>query len=195
MPKLSIAFPLHPFIVHSYVRLTFPELQTNHTALQRDNQNLINALREKNRKHAQTQELYDRLKRKEMTAATQHAAFDSADEVLQSVVRARQQDPSPSGRFSGSGGGGSPRKLSHGFGAAGGTRDAGIGRDGGGIRERGMMPPPAVPGRHGLGQGLSLGLGHAGNSLCTLTDPLHLRALRLARLLTSTGPQLATPPP
>ncbi|KAL8868251.1 MAG: hypothetical protein Q9174_005111, partial [Haloplaca sp. 1 TL-2023] len=44
------------------------------------------AFREKSRKHQQTQELYDRLKRKEMTAATQSAAFESVDEVLGNVA-------------------------------------------------------------------------------------------------------------
>ena len=47
-----------------------------------ENTNLVAAFRDKQRKHQQTQELYDRLKRKEMTAATQSAAFESVDEVL-----------------------------------------------------------------------------------------------------------------
>ena len=50
-----------------------------------ENANLVTAFREKSRKHQQTQELYDRLKRKEMTAVTQSAAFESVDEVLQSA--------------------------------------------------------------------------------------------------------------
>ncbi|MCJ1399705.1 hypothetical protein MMC11_002907 [Xylographa trunciseda] len=54
------------------------KLKTEHTKL-------TIAFRDKSRQHQQTQELYDRLKRKEMTAATQSAAFDSVDEVLQSV--------------------------------------------------------------------------------------------------------------
>lgn len=53
--------------------------------LKNDNTKLVAAFREKSRKHQQTQELYDRLKRKEMTAATQSAAFDSVDEVLGAV--------------------------------------------------------------------------------------------------------------
>lgn len=60
--------------------------------LKLDNANLVQAFREKSRKHQQTQELYDRLKRKEMTAATQSAAFDSVDEVLQSAG-GRQMQP------------------------------------------------------------------------------------------------------
>ena len=52
------------------------------------------AFREKSRKHQQTQELYDRLKRKEMTAATRSAAFESVDEVLGNVTnRASHTDP------------------------------------------------------------------------------------------------------
>lgn len=57
--------------------------------LKADNATLASALREKARKHQQIQELYDRLKRKEMTAATQSAAFDSVDEVLQSAIHNR----------------------------------------------------------------------------------------------------------
>ena len=42
----------------------------------------MTAYRDKQRKHQQTQELYDRLKRREMTAATQSAAFESVDDVI-----------------------------------------------------------------------------------------------------------------
>ena len=52
------------------------------------------AFREKTRKHQQTQELYDRLKRKEMTAATQSAAFESVDNVLGSASVRRGAEPS-----------------------------------------------------------------------------------------------------
>lgn len=57
-------------------------MQIDQDRLKAENKNLVTAFREKSRKHQQTQELYDRLKRKEMTAATQSAAFDSVDEVL-----------------------------------------------------------------------------------------------------------------
>lgn len=53
--------------------------------LKAENKNLVTAYREKSRKHQQTQELYDRLKRKDMAAATQSAAFESVDEVLGNV--------------------------------------------------------------------------------------------------------------
>lgn len=57
-------------------------MQIDQDRLKVENKNLVTAFREKSRKHQQTQELYDRLKRKEMTAATQSAAFESVDEVL-----------------------------------------------------------------------------------------------------------------
>lgn len=57
-------------------------MQMEQDRLKSENQNLVTAFREKSRKHQQTQELYDRLKRKEMTAATQSAAFESVEDVL-----------------------------------------------------------------------------------------------------------------
>ena len=57
-------------------------MQLDQDNLKQENTQLATALREKTRKHQQTQELYDRLKRKEMTAVTQSAAFESADEVV-----------------------------------------------------------------------------------------------------------------
>lgn len=60
-------------------------MQIDQDRLKVENKNLVTAFREKSRKHQQTQELYDRLKRKEMTAATQSAAFESVDEVLGNV--------------------------------------------------------------------------------------------------------------
>ena len=62
-----------------------PDMQIDTDKLKTENNNLVAAYREKTRKHQQTQELYDRLKRKEMTAATQSAAFESVDEVLGNV--------------------------------------------------------------------------------------------------------------
>ncbi|MCJ1292257.1 hypothetical protein MMC34_003807 [Xylographa carneopallida] len=67
------------------------QLHMEQENLKTENTKLAIAFREKSRKHQQTQELYDRLKRKEMTAATQSAAFDSVDEALQSV--SNRQDP------------------------------------------------------------------------------------------------------
>ena len=80
-----------PFTKHRQVHLTRKSvIQVDQDKLKNDNTNLVAAFREKSRKHQQTQELYDRLKRKEMTAATQSAAFDSVDEVLGSVASSRQ---------------------------------------------------------------------------------------------------------
>ena len=60
-------------------------MQIDQDKLKAENSNLAAAYREKSRKHQQTQELYDRLKRKEMTAVTQSAAYDSVDDVIQSA--------------------------------------------------------------------------------------------------------------
>lgn len=68
-------------------------MQIDQDKLKTENTSLVAAFREKSRKHQQTQELYDRLKRKEMTAATQSAAFDSVDEVLGSISSRSYQDP------------------------------------------------------------------------------------------------------
>ncbi len=68
-------------------------MQMDQDKLKSENTSLVAAFREKNRKHQQTQELYDRLKRKEMTAQTQSAAYESVDEVLGSVSRRRSYDP------------------------------------------------------------------------------------------------------
>ena len=152
-------------------------MHIDQTKLKNDNNQLLAALREKNRKHAQTQELYDRLKAKEMTAATRNAAFDSVDDVLQSVVRGqvqghgqqgqgptdtqlRRQGPNPLGHFSGGRRSTSPRK--------------GLGLhhiDPAGNVERGPMGPPPIP-RPGRGMGNS-GFGIRA-SLYTLPLPLPL---------------------
>ncbi|KAI4181440.1 MAG: hypothetical protein L6R41_006613 [Letrouitia leprolyta] len=69
-------------------------LQIDRESLQSENTKIRAAFQEKSRKHQQTQELYDRLKRKEMTAVTQSAAFESVDDVLGSVnARAGQARP------------------------------------------------------------------------------------------------------
>ena len=61
-------------------------MQLEQDKIKTENATLVTAYREKTRKHQQTLELYDRLKRKEMAAATQSAAFDSVDEVLSSIA-------------------------------------------------------------------------------------------------------------
>ena len=66
-------------------------MQVDQDKLRSENVGLSMAIREKTRKHQQTQELYDRLKRKEMTAVTQSAAFDSVNEAYGSVPNQRSQ--------------------------------------------------------------------------------------------------------
>lgn len=63
----------------------WPDVQIDQDRLKAENTDLAAAFREKHRKYQQTQDLYDRLKRKEMMVATQSAAFDSVDEVLGNV--------------------------------------------------------------------------------------------------------------
>lgn len=62
--------------------------------LKTEKQKLKSALSNKTRVHHQTLELYDRLKRKEMTAATKSAALDSLDDVLVLHSMANRQDSS-----------------------------------------------------------------------------------------------------
>ena len=79
-------------------------MQVDQERLKNENTNLVAAFREKSRKHQQTQELYDRLKRKEMTAATQSAAYQSVDEALGSVANPSGVSQYPSlGRAQGQG--------------------------------------------------------------------------------------------
>ena len=79
-----------------FLRLVDNEVavQSEHDRLREENAQLVAALREKTRKHQQTQELYDRLKRKEITAATQSAAFNSVDEALGHTVRQTRSNDS-----------------------------------------------------------------------------------------------------
>ena len=69
------------------------DIKAENERLRNDNTSLVAAYREKSRKHQQTQELYDRLKRKEMTAATQSAAFESVDDVLGAIANRRGAGP------------------------------------------------------------------------------------------------------
>lgn len=67
-------------------------MQMEQDKIKTENATLVTAFREKTRKHQQTLELYDRLKRKEMAAVTQSAAFDSVDEVLGSIATQQGQN-------------------------------------------------------------------------------------------------------
>ena len=121
-------------------------MQLDQDRLKSENTNLITAFREKSRKHQQTQELYDRLKRKEMTAATQSAAYETVDEVLGSVTNRHGTDFSNSiPHFPRTGRSQGDPDFARGSDALNGV-DAGYGhrRDGsfGSGGKDGMMPPP-----------------------------------------------------
>ena len=58
-------------------------MQTDQENLKRKNEELTQVLREKSRKLLQTQELYDRLKRRAMLGQVQDAASDAVDDTIQ----------------------------------------------------------------------------------------------------------------
>lgn len=58
-------------------------MNLDHESLRRKNEELTQAYKEKNRKLLQTQELYDKLKRKAMLGHIQDAASDAVDTTLQ----------------------------------------------------------------------------------------------------------------
>lgn len=72
--------------------LTSLGLHIEHDDLARKNHELVEAFREKSRKHIQTQELYDRLKRKALMTDVQTAASESVHHVLQSASGQRYTD-------------------------------------------------------------------------------------------------------
>jgi E3 ubiquitin-protein ligase CCNP1IP1 len=62
--------------------------------LRRKNEELAQAFRDKSRKHSQTQELYDKLKRRVMLGQVQNAASDAVDHTIHaSVANNRSMDP------------------------------------------------------------------------------------------------------
>ena len=61
-------------------------MQVDQDGLRRKNEELIQALREKSRKQLQTQELYDKLKRRALLGQVQNAALDAVDQNLQASV-------------------------------------------------------------------------------------------------------------
>ena len=62
--------------------------------LRRKNEELAQAFRDKSRKHSQTQELYDKLKRRVMLGQVQSAASDAVDNTIHaSAVSNRFTDP------------------------------------------------------------------------------------------------------
>jgi len=65
-------------------------MQVDQETLRRKNEELIQALREKSRKQLQTQELYDKLKRRAMLGEVQNAALDAVDHNIQASVIANR---------------------------------------------------------------------------------------------------------
>lgn len=62
------------------------DLNFDQEALRRKNEELAHAYKEKNKKLMQTQELYDKLKRKAMMGQMQHAAEDAVDSNIHSAT-------------------------------------------------------------------------------------------------------------
>lgn len=73
---------------------TFEASSAEQEGLHQKNEELIQALREKTKKFLQTQELYDKLKRRAMVGQVQNAASDAVDFTLQqgSVLSNRYVD-------------------------------------------------------------------------------------------------------
>ena len=65
-------------------------MQVDQDSLRRKNEELLQAFREKSRKHLQTQELYDKLKRRAMLGQVQNAASDAVDHTIQASVTANR---------------------------------------------------------------------------------------------------------
>lgn len=65
-------------------------MQADQDNLRRKNEELIQAFRDKSRKHLQTQELYDKLKRRAMLGQVQNAASDAVDHSIQASVTANR---------------------------------------------------------------------------------------------------------
>lgn len=68
----------------------FPDMQVDQDGLRRKNEELVQALREKTRKQLQTQELYDKLKRRAMLGQVQNAALDAVDHSIQASIIAQR---------------------------------------------------------------------------------------------------------
>jgi len=65
-------------------------MQIDQDTLRRKHDDLVQALREKSRKHLQTQELYDKLKRRAMLGQVQNAASDAVDHTIQASATANR---------------------------------------------------------------------------------------------------------
>ncbi|TAQ85444.1 hypothetical protein B7494_g6222 [Chlorociboria aeruginascens] len=60
-----------------------PDMHGDHENLRRKHEEVIQALKERTRKHLQTQELYDKLKGRTMVGQVQNAASDAVDHTIQ----------------------------------------------------------------------------------------------------------------
>ncbi|TVY33995.1 E3 ubiquitin-protein ligase [Lachnellula subtilissima] len=74
----------------SNLRSKVSNMQVDQDSFRRKNEELFQALREKTRKHLQTQELYDKLKRRAMLGQVQNAASDAVDQTIQASVTANR---------------------------------------------------------------------------------------------------------
>ncbi|PVH80378.1 hypothetical protein DL98DRAFT_459741 [Cadophora sp. DSE1049] len=72
----------------SNLRNSISNMEADQDSLRRKVEELNLALREKNRKYLQTQELYDKLKRRAMLGQVQDAASDEVDNAIQASVSA-----------------------------------------------------------------------------------------------------------
>ncbi|KAL2070371.1 hypothetical protein VTL71DRAFT_13397 [Oculimacula yallundae] len=72
----------------SSLQAVVSNMQVDQEGLLRKNEETANALREKNRKLLQTQELYDKLKRRAMLSNVQDAASDEVDNAIQASAMA-----------------------------------------------------------------------------------------------------------
>ncbi len=166
-------------------------MQIDQDRLKNENTNLVAAFREKSRKHQQTQELYDRLKRKEMTAATQSAAYQSVDEVLGSAAGRHGQDhPSGMSQYPNMGRAqGQSQQYQYQGDLNGPAQDYGHGRNNsngsnGNGKDGVMLPPPRRP----------AGFGAPGLGSCQSSHSVFLH-LRWSNPNTQSSPRIDYPLP
>lgn len=87
----GISFLVEFHIIHIHTVLTGSTgMQVDADSLRRKNQDLHQNLQEKTRKQMQTQELYDKLKRRTMLGQVQNAASDAVDHTIQESVSANR---------------------------------------------------------------------------------------------------------
>jgi protein FAM50 len=67
------------------VLMSLPALGVDYKTLQQKNQDLVELYKEKNRKHQQTQHMYDVLKKRVMMGQVHTAASENANHTLQSI--------------------------------------------------------------------------------------------------------------